>query len=408
MVNNVGSLVAFNSNITFMGYVEFANNHPEQSSTTADTFQEGGAITLFQSNAFFNGNCTLHRNHAERDGGALLSMESNLYVSGDVTIAHNMATRNGGGIYLINSELVCLQKSTLLLEDNHAGYKGGGLHAISSSIRVTSVYVKSPNTYAGAIFNFTTNVAAMGGGLYLEANAKFYILKYSYVTLTDEYCINMTIFTANTASYGGAIYVDDGTNPGTCDSSSETDCFFQVLAVHGQKRVGLRTQSIYFLQNQANISGSTLYGRLLDRCAVSQFAEVRYKIKYHDDDRDDNTGVIYFKKISVPTYYQDRFHREEVFISSTISISSGPVKVCLCIEKKHNCSHQAHVGVKKGEAFNVSLVAVDQVEQPVSVTIHAFLEFTESGLSEGQLRTTIQGECTDLTFNVVSPHNYEI
>ena len=25
--NNVGSLVAFNSNITFRGYVEFVNNH---------------------------------------------------------------------------------------------------------------------------------------------------------------------------------------------------------------------------------------------------------------------------------------------------------------------------------------------------------------------------------------------
>ena len=41
---------------------------------------------LFQSNAFFNGNCTLQHNHAE-NGGGLLSMESKLYVNSYVTIA---------------------------------------------------------------------------------------------------------------------------------------------------------------------------------------------------------------------------------------------------------------------------------------------------------------------------------
>ena len=55
--NNVGSLVAFNSNITFMGYVVFINNHPQKPNSTSGTLQEGGALTLFQSNAYFNGKC---------------------------------------------------------------------------------------------------------------------------------------------------------------------------------------------------------------------------------------------------------------------------------------------------------------------------------------------------------------
>ena len=50
--NNLGSLVAFNSNITFTGYVTFVNDQPPQ--TASDGFQEGGAITLFQSNVFFD------------------------------------------------------------------------------------------------------------------------------------------------------------------------------------------------------------------------------------------------------------------------------------------------------------------------------------------------------------------
>ena len=94
---------------------------------------------------------------------------------------------------------------------------------------------------------------------------------------------------------------------------------------------------------------------------------------------------------------------------TNISISSSPVKVCLCIKNEHNCSHQlqAQVEVKRGAAFNVSLVAVDQLEQPVDALIHASLESTESGLFEGQLTTEIGGRCTNLTFNVVSPHECE-
>ena len=53
----------------------------------------------------------------------------------------------------------------------------------------------------------------------------------------------------------------------------------------------------------------------------------------------------------------------------------------------------------------MSLVAVDQVDQPVNATIQTFLNSTESGLSEGQLAKNIFTKCTNLTFNVFSPHD---
>ena len=111
--NNLGSLVAFNSNVTFNGYTTFVNNQPSQ--TVSDDFQEGGAITLFQSNVFFDGECNLEYNHAE-NGGAIHSTESRLYVNGNVTIAHNIATGNGGGVYLSTSELNCQQESNFELQ----------------------------------------------------------------------------------------------------------------------------------------------------------------------------------------------------------------------------------------------------------------------------------------------------
>ena len=411
--NNMGSLLAFNSNITFMGYIVFVNNHPQQPISTSSTLLEGGALTLFQSNAYFNGKSIFLHNYA-KDGGGLLSAESRVYVKGDVIIAHNIAIRNGGGVYLSNSELICLQESTFLLNNNTAGHKGGGLHAVSSTIKVTSAYSQNYTKkyrYTGTRLNFTKNVAEMGGGLSLEANAKLYILKYNLVTLTDSYSVNTTVFTANRAySHGGAMYVDDNTNSGKCSSSSKTECFLQVLAVYtGQRNSYLTAQTIYFSHNQANISGSTLYGGLLDRCTVSQFAEFRYI----DREYFKAGGVSYFENISIPMYIKhyiiDDFIEGEkkLSIATNLSVSSGPVQVCLCINNEHNCSHQAHIEVKKGEVFNVSLVAVNQVKQPVIATIHASLLFPQSGLSEGQLTSEIQGECTNLTFNVVSRCKHE-
>ena len=395
--SNLGSLMAFNSNITFTGYATFVNNTPSQ--TDSGDFQEGGAITLLQSNVFFDGECNLEYNHAE-NGGAIHSTESKLYVNGDIAIAHNTATGNGGGVYLSTSELNCQQKSTLVLLNNTASHKGGGLHAISSSIKADSFNSEWPQfIYPGARINITGNVAERGGGLSLEANAKLNILK--YVSYNDY----TTTFTANSADYGGAIHVDDDTNSGTCASNTETECFFQVLALYSEKSPYLRIQSMHFSQNNANVSGSTLYGGLLDRCAVSPFAEVHNK--YPHASKDGGDGIAYFKNVSTPTY---GIYYMEIVIEANLSISSNPVQVCLCFNADQNndsdCTYQYYM-VKKGQTFTLPVVAVDQVGQPVSATIQTSLHFTESGLAEGQLARKIPAECTNLTFNVVSPHESE-
>ena len=402
--NNLGSLVAFNSNITFTGYATFVNNTPSQ--TLSGDFLQGGAMTLFQSNVFFNGVCNLEHNHAE-NGGAIHSTGSKLNVNGDITLAHNTATGNGGGVYLSNSELNCQQRSTVVLWNNTALHKGGGLHAISSSIKATSSNNGDRRyIYTGARINITGNAAERGGGLSLEANAKIYILKY------DNYLNTMT-FTANSADYGGAIHVDDDTNFGTCASSTETECFFQVLSLHSIESPYPNIQSMHFSQNHANISGSTLYGGLLDRCAVSPFAEVHNK--YPRAFKDRGGGIAFFKNVSTPTYFTYNYSIGdyvgfEIMIDTNLSVSSDPVRVCLCFnaDQNNDCPHQHYTEVKKGQAFTLSVVAVDQVGQPVSATIQTSLHFTESGLAEGQLARKIPAQRTNLTFNIISPHISEI
>ena len=133
----------------------------------------------------------------------------------------------------------------------------------------------------------------------MEANAKLYVFKYDRIYNYDTFVnTNTAIFMANVADYGGTLYTDDNTNSGTCNSDTKTECFLQVLAVHGQRHPHLETQCIYFSKNYVNNFGSTLYGGLLDRCAVSQFAEVNYK------KLDDNyiiNGTTYFNDISYTT-----------------------------------------------------------------------------------------------------------
>ena len=149
--HNLGSLMAFKSNVTFTSHnVLFVNSQPQIS------IQEGGAMTLLQSNAFFNDFCRLERNHAE-NGGAILSIDSKIFVKGDVSIAQNKVSESGGGVYLLNSELNLQEHSKFVLFNNTAAHRGGGLHAISSSIESISAY--SDPYYTGAQLIFTRNKA---------------------------------------------------------------------------------------------------------------------------------------------------------------------------------------------------------------------------------------------------------
>ena len=109
----------------------------------------------------------------------------------------------------------------------------------------------------------------------MEANAKLYILKHNDIPIQESPDTSTALFTGNSADYGGAVYVDDDSISGTCVSDPNKECFFQVLALYDFYPYNVfEAKSMYFSQNNANFSGSTLYGGLLDRCAVSPFAEV--------------------------------------------------------------------------------------------------------------------------------------
>ncbi len=378
--NNFGTLLAIYSNITFSGLVAFVNNVQLHTTMASVNFQDGGALSLFQSSIIFDGESLFVYNRAE-NGGAVHSIESNLFVGGSMTLAQNQALRNGGGIYLSQSELSCGQQSILNITSNTATSRGGGIHAIGSIVRSTTI--DEPN------LRFVNNSADAGGGLYLETNARLYIHKLTDINGGDQ----AVYFINNEAEYGGAVYVDDHTNTATCTTKS-MECFIRVV-YNSYIIVAPNIPTISFEQNYASSAGSNLFGGLLDRCIVSPFA--RLNIYAIDAYRRRVNGIMYFRNISTE-------------IKSS-SVSSYPTRVCQCtINNYPNCSYYQlePVKIKKGQTFSVSLVAVNQIGQPVDATIQSILMFNGSGLAEGQLTRSIPAECTALSFSIVSPQDNEV
>ena len=91
-------------------------------------------------------------------------------------------------------------------------------------------------------------------------------------------------------------------------------------------------------------------------------------------------------------------------------MSSLPVRVCFCDnERQPNCSYQPPtIKVMKGATFNVSLVAVDQVDHSVNANISSSLAYPGGGFSEGQQLQKVTSNCTDLKYNIFSPEDSEI
>ena len=179
----------------------------------------------FQSEMHIYGTCSFLNNNAEV-GGAMFVIESKIFVvGGELLLANNIAADSGGGAYLYQSEFNCRSHGTVTLLGNKATEKGGGIHAISSLIKVD---------HPGSSLHFTANNASAGGGICLEMTAKLYVLRLAYRgCYHNEHAV---LFSTNSAYYGGAVYVSDETNSGVCDSSygiysTLTECFIQSLAI---------------------------------------------------------------------------------------------------------------------------------------------------------------------------------
>lgn len=389
--DNTGSLLMYYSNATFKGNTTFTSNNIANISTH---FHKGGAVTAIRSRVIFQGQSNLSDNTAEY-GGAIHAIASKLYIhSGTHIISNNRASESGGGVYLFLSELKCEFSCKIVITGNLAE-KGGGACAIASI--VTVVY--------GSLINFTENIAnGHGGGIYLEVSAKLNILivhEPARLNVDLEYSKHSLLFINNMAGeHGGAMYVADETESGTCNTtksySSASECFLQAIILSNSKMeqdvVFTNSTLVKFLNNRAQSRGSILFGGLLDRCTLSPFAQGQRGSKLFNT----ANSLQYFQFLSD--------------IKNFSHISSRPVRVCFCKDSKPDCSYRLPpFRIQRGGTFQVSLVAVDQANRPISAKVQSFLSPNQGGsLGEQQYTQSTIDSCTNLSFTVASPLNNTI
>ena len=294
-------------------------------------------------------------------------------MGGITTISNNTAViGNGGGISLHRAILEIRDNSYSNISQNFAT-RGGGIHSLGSTI-----IVHQPGR-----LHLLNNSAVNGSGVYLQANSKLYIFK------TSPGAGNFLNFIGNYAKYGGAVYNDDDSNPGNCLPNNQ--CFLQTLGLYQSSHGLLHTTNIHFSDNIATAHGSDIFGGLLDRCVPSTFAEV-------------------YLKQNIMTNYSGANYLGSISNIAINNVSSKAVRVCFCYpnESQPDCSYKPpSKAIKKGEAFIVSLAAVDHVSKPVHANIVSFLSSLEGGIGEGQQTQEIENGCTDVVYNVFSPHKSE-
>ena len=413
---NVGSFMMFNSKTTFTGTTHFVGcSEPMRSHDTEVDMREGGAITASNSDIIFNGTISLTDNYAENGGAIHATDRSNVYVNGEMTIAYNMGNDTGGGVYLDTSEIHCQSNSSLNISSNTATEKGGGVHAISSSISVIgsfTYYNTSPDNdhlkkYDGSRLYFSDNEAEKGGGLCLETYSKMYIRK----STPHNEPLSIVTFSGNSADFGGAVYVSDDSdtcNPSFTSHYKARECVMQVLAIYSsasldvnQMKRDVNTQNIYFSQNHANKSGSSLFGGLLDRCKLHHFSELQDFTNHTTVPRGESRNLKIVNGISYLTIISN---------INMSDISSEPVQLCFCKPSgvDTDCDYQPDpVRVIKGKRFSIKVAAVDEVGHLVSTRIHSRLRSTGGGFGSGQEIQNTSKTCTELNFNLFSPNDKE-
>ena len=389
--DNIGSLFAFGGTINIKNS-HFNNNVQPNYSTLQ---KRGGAITVIQSEIKFDGNTLLRKGRAE-SGGALKAMDSKVHIHGNVTIANNTATEAGGGIYLYHSELNIWKSSALNIWNNTATEKGGGIYAISSVIKV-----KHPSVnHTSSSLHFDSNQAMNGGGLFMEMDTKIYVLKSKiYLSKPTTNHQRLVFFSLNSAKYGGAIYVSDN---GMCSLSTDNECFVQALAMYGPMHADIDTRYNYknidFANNTAEFLGNSLFGGLLDRCSVSQFAETNINNVNMDYTISNGTMIVegheYFQKIS---NIQDT------------DIGSHPIQVCFCNNGYPDCTYQHDlIQVRKGQQTNISLslAVVDQIDKPLhEATVYSHFH-SGNYICQNHIHS-MNGSCSEVNFAVFSYNDTE-
>ena len=363
---HTGSMLFLHSKVIFSKPLNFQQARSMHSDKHL-VYAYRGAITCLASIIRFQGTTNFYNQHRSTSIAQRIvyARESRIYANDD-TLFSNSA---GGALYLDQSDFICKKNCTFI---GNTASKGGGIHAINSIITMGSDWNKfKQNKKMRSLLSFDSNSADEGGAIYLEGNSKLRTPREVSSTYKLE-------FDNNTAKLGGAIFVNDYTS--TCANST---CFIQAPSLYSRNG---------WIKINSTNGNTTIHGGLLDRCTAKR-KYTKYDTKM--------IGINYFARVSRDANIKSK-------------ITSAPVRICHCHNKIADCNKYAvsHriVKVKRGEAFNVTVVAVDQVNRIIDASV--FIKARESDTSNYIYRLGIEQRvqkvhngCNNLTLNVFSPND---
>ena len=372
----------------------------------------GGAIIGIQVGVIINGAVDVPvvvNNNLAKYGGGLALVGTTLNIHSPIEFQDNIAKLSGGGIFSYKSDInLNLQSSQepMSICGNTVSQNGGGVYAIDTSIDITL-----------GKMHFEDNTASKGAAISLRQNSKILILKESPETVGE--CGMKLEFINNYAQYGGAVYVSDSSEDiiacervlGSHLAQSSQECFIQTLLSNTavlEDNTKINFFNVFFVNNTANVSGGAIYGGLLDRCSLNSSVELATQFPQYQQSTGFDyiiataqfAGLVDYDNLTL-NYQPDKLINNITASNVKGLISSEPVQVCFCLDNVHNCSYDhPNVYTKKGQLFRLSVVAVDQVGNPINAMVISSFVSNNGDLNVDQARQETTTYCTELEYNV--------
>ena len=327
-------------------------------------------LTISGVNNFTGNNATY--------GGGVAMFNSTVLVSAESYFEGNFASNSGGAINIENSNVsLNFDKGNIIkVHLNTAVFAGGGFAVYDGQLNLVETLI------------FESNLAGVGGAIALYGSS--------------EVLLNPTInanFSENCAkTFGGAFFFADSDSTSLCSVNAKPPKCFLILNI-GNSSLSDASLQLNFTNNKAE-SGTVLYGGQLNKCQSPFYDENDCGGRINSNVQCNTTLLQTVKDLFIIT--QDKN------TTSTISSVAHKMSVCgmkaICTSSQKNLcngvSQSVNVSVIPGQAFNVSIEAVDQNDQHVSAMV---LSEALIGGSKYEITPTIQTTsqmCMNLTYRL--------
>ena len=282
----------------------------------------------------------------------------------EITLHDVLILKNGGlggVVTLWRSKVTFLGHTVFAQNYGYRQSSPGPLYAYSSTL-----------IFEGNV-DFANNTGYNGGALALHAGSQIVIGRHAQLKFIGNHAKH----------FGGAIYVD---NHVLSNFLFIVLCFYKPADVFNMSM----NPNVLFENNTADYAGSALYGGWIDFCA-------------------DNLEK------TVNPDFNSMFQVNGGEADPSV-ISSNPLRVCLCVDSRPECSiTQYNISTYPGTTIELLVVAVGQRFGTVPSIVYSdfryeFEQINEihSNIKDWQHTQKVGKDCTNLTYTIMSPSKVEL